>query len=193
MYGSGSFYHQAKKVRKTLIPTVLWLLLDFLSLKNDVNVPSKSNKQKNCLKMLLLESRRSMMKIAGSASGSGSIIQRHGSADKDPDPHQNVMDPEYCWKDLHTCRQIKNKKVTWYIWEVVEQRTQIDPIASFLQYLKTCTVKWIYTASSENTFKIYHFVKGQNQDGFKSKIQCFWFPCKDCQKVTVESDSATIK
>ncbi len=50
-YGSGSrygsFYQRAKIVRKTLIPTVLWLLLDFLSLKNDVNVPSKSNKQKN--------------------------------------------------------------------------------------------------------------------------------------------------
>jgi hypothetical protein len=30
-----------------------------------------------------------MMKI----EGSGSISQRHGSAD--PDPHQNVMDPEY--------------------------------------------------------------------------------------------------
>jgi hypothetical protein len=28
-YGSGSFYHQAKIVRKTLIPTVLHLLLDF--------------------------------------------------------------------------------------------------------------------------------------------------------------------
>ncbi len=40
MYGSVSFYHQTKIVRKTLIPTVLWLLLDFLSLKNDVNVPS---------------------------------------------------------------------------------------------------------------------------------------------------------
>jgi hypothetical protein len=39
--------HQAKKVRKTLILTVLLLLLDFLSLKNDVNVPSKSHKQKN--------------------------------------------------------------------------------------------------------------------------------------------------
>ncbi len=26
-YGSGSFYHQAKIVRKTLIPTVLWLLI----------------------------------------------------------------------------------------------------------------------------------------------------------------------
>ncbi len=45
-YESGSFYHQAKTLRKTLIPTVLWLLLDFLSLKNYVNVPSKINKQK---------------------------------------------------------------------------------------------------------------------------------------------------
>jgi hypothetical protein len=43
-YGSrsGSFYHQAKIVRKTLIPTALWLLFNFLSLKNDVNVPSKN-------------------------------------------------------------------------------------------------------------------------------------------------------
>jgi hypothetical protein len=39
-----------KTVRKTLISIVLWLLLDFLSLKNDVNVPSKSNKQKNPIK-----------------------------------------------------------------------------------------------------------------------------------------------
>ncbi len=40
-YGSGSFYHQAKIVNKTLIPTVLWLLFDLLSLKNYVNVPSE--------------------------------------------------------------------------------------------------------------------------------------------------------
>ncbi len=45
--GSGSFYRQAKIVRKTLIPTVLRPLYDFLSVKNDVNVPSKSKKQKN--------------------------------------------------------------------------------------------------------------------------------------------------
>jgi hypothetical protein len=37
-----------------------------------------------------------MNKIAGSGSESGSISQRHGSADPDPDPHQNVMDPEHC-------------------------------------------------------------------------------------------------
>jgi hypothetical protein len=46
-YGSGSFY-QAKIVRKTSIPTVfLCLLCDFLSLKTDVNVPSKCKNQKN--------------------------------------------------------------------------------------------------------------------------------------------------
>ncbi len=35
-----------------------------------------------------------MIKIegSGSESGSSSISQRHGSAD--PDPHQNVMDPQ---------------------------------------------------------------------------------------------------
>ena len=33
-----------------------------------------------------------MTKIAGFGSASGFISQRHGSAD--PDPHQNVMDPE---------------------------------------------------------------------------------------------------
>ncbi len=33
------------------------------------------------------------MKIERSASGS--IGQRHGSADPDPDPHQNVMDPQH--------------------------------------------------------------------------------------------------
>ncbi len=46
-HGSGSFYHQAHIVRKTLIPNVLLLLFDFFSLKNYVNVLSKSNNQKN--------------------------------------------------------------------------------------------------------------------------------------------------
>jgi hypothetical protein len=46
--GSGSFNHQAKTVRKTLIPTVcvLRLLYDFFSLKNYVNIAVKSNKPK---------------------------------------------------------------------------------------------------------------------------------------------------
>jgi hypothetical protein len=56
-YGSGSgsrsFYHQAKEVRKTSIPTGLTSYV-FLSLKNDVNVPSKSNRQKKLDKKLFL-------------------------------------------------------------------------------------------------------------------------------------------
>jgi hypothetical protein len=33
-------------------------------------------------------------------AGSGSIIQKHGSADPDPDPSQNVMDPHHCLKEI---------------------------------------------------------------------------------------------
>jgi hypothetical protein len=35
-----------------------------------------------------------------SRSESGPICQRHGSADPDPDPHQNIMNPQHwlvCW------------------------------------------------------------------------------------------------
>ncbi len=73
----------------TLIPTVLRLLFDFLSLKNYVNVPSKSNRQKNfyLISFFVGVLKIKMTKIAGS----GSICQRPGFAD--PDPYQNVMDP----------------------------------------------------------------------------------------------------
>jgi hypothetical protein len=52
-YGFRSFYHQAKRVRKTLIPTVCDLFWTFF-FENDVNVPSKSNKQKNILKIRIV-------------------------------------------------------------------------------------------------------------------------------------------
>jgi hypothetical protein len=67
--------------------------------KNNVNVPSKSNKQKSFKKLVVFVGilGRSITKIAGSAIGSGSISQQQGSADldPDPDPHQNVMDPQH--------------------------------------------------------------------------------------------------
>jgi hypothetical protein len=46
-FRSRSFQYHAKIVRKTLIPTVLWLRYDFLSLKNDLIVASKCNNPKN--------------------------------------------------------------------------------------------------------------------------------------------------
>jgi hypothetical protein len=75
---SGPFYLQAKIVRKTLIP--LWLLLYILSLKNYVNVPSKSTvMSRNFFKVkisLLLAPWRSITKIAGSGSISPRIRMR---------------------------------------------------------------------------------------------------------------------
>jgi hypothetical protein len=74
--------------------------LTFFYLKNDVNVPSKNNKQENVFFKLAFCWRleRSMTKVAGSGyeSGSGSISQRHGSPNPDPYPYQNVMDPQHC-------------------------------------------------------------------------------------------------
>ncbi len=66
----------------------------------------------------MLASWRSMTKKAGSESGSESISQRHGSADPDPDPLQNVMDPEHCNKvfkylpHLEYCLQMRR----WICW-----------------------------------------------------------------------------
>ncbi len=72
----GTFYQQAKKLRKTLISTVLWILCEFLSLKNDLNVPSKGISIKNLLQhYLLLTSWRSLTKRAGS----GFVPKCHGS------------------------------------------------------------------------------------------------------------------
>ncbi len=90
-YGSGSTNQQAKIVRKTLIPTVLWLLLDFLSLKNYVNVPSKSNK-KTFFKISFFFV--CVLKVNDDPDPDP-FSQSHESPD--PDPHQNVMDPEH-WR-----------------------------------------------------------------------------------------------
>ncbi len=77
----------------------LWLLLDFLSLKNYVSVPSQRKSRKTLfLISFLLASWRSLTIIAGSGSESGSgsgsesksgsNSQRHGSPD--PDPHSKL-------------------------------------------------------------------------------------------------------
>jgi hypothetical protein len=81
--GSGSFYHQAKIVRKSLISTALWLLYDFLLLKNDVNVVAKKRRKKSFLVAILkvtednsrIQIRLSEVRICES----GSVPKCHGS------------------------------------------------------------------------------------------------------------------
>jgi hypothetical protein len=93
--GSGSSKNSKKNIDSYCFVTSLY---DFLSLKNDVNVPSKSNKQKKLRKIIfLLTSCRSLTKIAGS----GSISQRYGSAD--PDPYKNCMNPQHCFYIYRRC------------------------------------------------------------------------------------------
>jgi hypothetical protein len=54
-----------------------------------------------------------MMKIE--ISGSGSISQRHGSAD--PDPHQNVMDPEHCSQAIwDICERLYGERLDLQSW-----------------------------------------------------------------------------
>jgi hypothetical protein len=48
-----------------------------------------------------------MTKIEG--SGTRSIKQRNGSADPDPDPHQNVMGPQHWYVGTTTCIPLENK------------------------------------------------------------------------------------
>ncbi len=74
--GFGSFYCQAKIVIKnTLIPAVLWLLCDFLSLKNDVNVASKRISKNTFFSVAFL-------KVTDENSR---------SADLDPDPRPDPL------------------------------------------------------------------------------------------------------
>jgi hypothetical protein len=80
-----------KIVRKILISTVLRLLFDFLSLKNDAKVPSKSNMQTNffyisfCRYLEGDEKSRIRIRIRihyleAWIPGSGSTLKCHGSA-----------------------------------------------------------------------------------------------------------------
>jgi hypothetical protein len=64
---SGYFHQQAKKLRKTLISTGLWLFNDLLMVMTDVNAPMVSMKQKTLKKVLsLLASWKPLKKSAGS-------------------------------------------------------------------------------------------------------------------------------
>ncbi len=92
--GSGSFYHPA--VRKILIPTALWLLLDFLSLKMMYKylqkvISKKTFKNLFCWPLGKVNDENSRIRIRirihyseawirGSRYGSGSTPKCHGSA-----------------------------------------------------------------------------------------------------------------
>ncbi len=93
----GFFCHQAKIVRKTLIPTV-GFLYDFLSLKNDVNVASKSKKKKNLKKIIFccrLEGHWLKKQDPEPVPDRNPDPLVGGTEPRIPDQYQNVTDPQH--------------------------------------------------------------------------------------------------
>ncbi len=82
--------NKQKRKKKHYFYNIFSLRFDFLSSKTDVNVPSKSNKQKNLLFVGILSA-------IDEKAGSGSVSQGYGSADLDP--YQNVKDQQHCLLD----------------------------------------------------------------------------------------------
>ncbi len=85
--GSGSFYHHVKIIRN-LESNYFMTLFDFLSLKNNVNIPSKSNKilKRKLFVFSFVLFFASILKV--NDENSRIRIQ-------DADTQQNVMDPEH--------------------------------------------------------------------------------------------------
>jgi hypothetical protein len=79
-----------------------------------------------------------MTKIAGSGSESESISQKHGSAGPDPDPYQNVMDPQHWSAALDAMRYqyLSRKKCVYAIGSDKAGRSK-----------KPCLKVWVKSAS----------------------------------------------
>jgi hypothetical protein len=75
------------------------MLAKNLIFKTEDDVPVGKLKEKNMNFVFLLLS-NPLKKVVGSGVGSGSISQRYGYGD--PDPHQNVTDPQHCLIYLST-------------------------------------------------------------------------------------------
>jgi hypothetical protein len=52
---------------------------------------------------------KSKKKGVGSGVGSGSISQRYGPGD--PDPHQNVTDPQHCFKRTKRYHETRKNRI----------------------------------------------------------------------------------
>ncbi len=76
-----------------------------MSLKKDVELPPKSDKQKKLEKIIFIV----ILKVNGKRSRIRVRIrsQRYGSAD--PEPYQNVTDPEHCIKASYFSAKLERR------------------------------------------------------------------------------------
>ncbi len=111
-------------------------------------MPAGNYKKKNEEKFFLA-SLKSPKKRVGFGLGSGSIIQRHGSAD--PDPHQKFMDPQH-WILLNL---ISRQKINYFSLKIfLSQSVCYDDKHSFLHKMKLNTWKGILSKKRVSFLKI---------------------------------------
>ncbi len=174
-FKSGSFHHQAKIVRKTLISTVLWLLYDFLSLKNDVNVSLKSNKQKTIfVGVLKVTDEKSRIWIRGSVS--------HRSTISDSGLYQNITDPKY-WiescldvmaSSRRVCKSLEKKNVP-----------TAPSICHFYMYFRIHVLKYLGVVRRTNNClsnrQIISFLQDFSQFNVNVAFAFFWLFSCECR------------
>jgi hypothetical protein len=51
-------------------------------------------------KLISKKTWKTNMSATGQKAGSGSVGQKYGSSDPDPDPYKNVTDPQHCYAFL---------------------------------------------------------------------------------------------
>ncbi len=102
--------------------------------------------------------------------GSGSISQKHGSEDPDPDPPQNVMDPEHCSLQLllslffcvltaflmPVCQHFISPFPNWFIPLAPFYPSRLPPAVQYSMFHIIFIRRPYYTPQSEMTVKILH-------------------------------------
>ncbi len=140
-FGSGSFDHQAKIVIKTLIPTVLWLLYDFLYLRKWCKCTFKE-----CLseKLSVLKVKDENIRIRIQINWSEARIRGYGSRSV-PKCHGSKHHPLFClystfcsaYKNLSRvqgCAKIRiQQDLRWYIG--LESGNIVDPDKHAKQFI----------------------------------------------------------
>ncbi len=141
---------------------------------------------------------------SGSKSGSRSISQRHGSADSDPNPHQNVMDPEHCYgcSKLVFVANLLDYQICLVSTSGLSGKGKLESLSLALHVFRgqdrRCT--WFYRMAGETKFTnffmlisnsplnivllymfcwllVVHARFGREKFGHWKKPETYWFTC----------------
>ncbi len=129
-----------------------------------------------------------MKKEVGSGVGSGSISQRYGSWD--PDPHQNVTDPQHClnpgWVQV-TLGVLSGRTHSVYTGvkliylhagqQSTSKFSQVTEVCTIQQFIVHCTYNLLCATNTSITEVVHTILIKQpsiNDETFVFSMQCCW-------------------